>query len=234
MITTAPLNVAVVGGRAGLVAHPFETAWGHVQVHRPDEVDRVRADLTVILDPDLDPQRFNAANQVLWHPDPPAVERRARIVARPWPVADDLFDMGPSPREDVCLVIAPDGTAADTVIQRLRERRLRVHVVPAVTPEVLADATIVVSLTEHLPAETFAILAARRLLVARGTDSTFGLQDWVDFVPFTRDDDLVQVADMLAACPGCWGSMRALARQSAEPYRASRALGRLVRRVGGG
>ena len=231
MSSGGPPDILLVGAHAGVVAQPFESARARVRIRDPDEIGSERADVAVILDRGLDPRRFRAERRVVWNPDALAKERRALVMARPWPVADDIFDMQPSLQGDMCLVVTRDGAAADAMVRRLRERRLRVHVTPRVTREGLAEATVVVSVGEGLPAETFAILAARRLLVARATDRTFGLQPWVDFMPYANDDDLVQVADMLVSCPGCWAPSRALARQFAESQRASRALERLARRI---
>ena len=224
------MDILLVAAHAGIVAQPFESARARVRIADPDDVGRERVDVAVILDRGLDPRRFRAARRVVWNPDVPAEENRALVMARPWPVADAIFDMQPSARGDMCLVLAPDG-APDAIAGRLAERRLRVHVAPRATREGLAEATVVVSVGEGLPAETFAILASGRLLVAPATARTFGLQPWVDFMPYANDDDLVQLADMLVSCPGCWAQVRALARQSAESQRARRALERLARRI---
>ena len=228
MTSDAQWRVVLHGSRADIAVQPFEATWGCAVLAPSDEAEDDGADLAIILDPDTRPASPNSTTQVVWHPD---AEGDAAVFARPWSVADDLFDVPPSARDDACLVIAPDASDAEAVVERLTETGLQVRVAAGATRELLADARVVVSLTAGLPPETFAVLAAGRLLVARADGRSFGLQPWIDHLPFSNEDDLVEVAHAVAAHPTAWTPIQAFGRQSAAPQRASQAIGRLVRRV---
>jgi hypothetical protein len=224
-------NVVLIGTHADLAARPFEATWGRVDIIQSAAPEGEQsAEIAVILEPGLDQAGVNATTWAVWHPDATSVED-GLVLPRPWPVADDLFEMPPSPHDGACLVLAPGGADVDPVVERLEERGLHARVAVGATRRLLAEARIVMSLTRALPAETFAVLAAGRLLVGPATDRTCGLQAWIDYVPFAHEDELVQIVDTLAAYPDSWGPIRALGRQSAEAHRASRAIGRLIRRV---
>jgi hypothetical protein len=233
MSTPPKLQVVLVGERADLAARPFEAEWGRTRIAAPGEGGE-NADLAIVLDPEVDAAGFAATRQVVWHPAAPGVHTAATAVSRPWPAADDLFDMLPSARDNGCLVIASETADGEGVGERLAERGLRVRVAPGATRELLAETRIVVSMTDGPPAETFGVLAAGRLLVAPAGGRTYGLQPWIDHATFSTEDDLVEVVDAFAAYPTAWAHVQGLGRQSAEPHRASKAVGRLVRRIQAG
>jgi hypothetical protein len=230
MTGAPPVDVVLVGSHADVATQPFEAGWGRVRATQPGAADANDAQVAVFLDPGLERPPVASAKHVVWHPAANGAGE-ALVVARPWPVADDLFEMPAGACEGACLVLTADAARAEPVVQRLEERGLRVRVATSATRELLSDARIVVSLTPELPAETFAVLAAGRLLVGPVTDRTCGLQAWVDYVPFAHEDELVQIVDSLAAYPNSWAPIRALGRQSADAHRASRAIGRVIRRV---
>ena len=221
------MDVILIGDRAGIATQQFEAPWGRVRVAASGAASADEPHLAVILDPHLERP---GAKHVVWHPSAANAGDGALVLARPWPVADDVFDLPDAAHDSACLVLAPDSESAQPVAERLEERRLQVTVAGGVTRESLADARIVVSLAPELPAEAFAVLAAGRLLVACADERTYGLQAWIDYVPFANEDELVQVADTLATYPRSWAPLRALGRQSAEAHRATRAIGRVVRR----
>lgn len=224
MSSRAPSHVVVVGSRAELAAQPFEAAWGDVRLAHPDDAEGDGADLAIILDPELS-SAWSGSAQVVWHP------QAGDSWARPWPVADALFEVPPSTRDDTCLVLAPDPSDSEIVVERLTETGLEVRVAPGATRDSIEDARIVVCLTPGFAAETFAVLAAGRVLVAPASEQLLGLQAWVDHLPFSNTDELVEVAGAVAAHPDSWRPIQAFARQSAEPQRADQAVGRLVRRT---
>jgi hypothetical protein len=219
--------VVLVGERADLAARPFDTEWAHVSIAAASDPNRGTADLTIVLDPSLEPAPANSARQVVWHPAGTGVG----AVSRPWPVADDLFEIPPSPCDDTCLVLAPESADSSGAVERLTEEGSPVQVSAHATRELLAEARIVVCLGTELPAETFAVLAAGRLLVAPVARQTFGLQPGIDHLTFSHEDELVATVAALTTYPDAWAPFRAFARQTAEPHRAARALGRVVRRM---
>ena len=225
------MDVVLIGGSADLAAQPFEAPWGRVRVAAPDLASADGSHLAVFLDLHLERPDAPQAKPVVWHPAAANAGSDAFVVSRPWPVANDVFDLPDNAHDGACLVLAPNGARAEPVVERLKERQLQVTVAEGATRDLLADARIVVSLTPELPAETFAVLAAGRLLVAQATERTYGLQAWIDYLPFANEDELVQVVGTLATYPRSWAPLRALGRQSAEAHRATRAIGRLIRRV---
>jgi hypothetical protein len=231
MSAAAHWQVVLVGERAELAARPCEAEWGRLRLAAPGDVDSGDADLVIVLDPGADAAGFASAPQVIWHPAAASVAGAATRVSSPWPVADDLFDVPRSPSDDGCLVIAPAMQDAEKVARRLTEAGLDVEVAPGATRELLAQARIVVSMTERAAPETFGVLAAGRLLVAPAWDRTHGLQPWIDHATFSNEEDIVATVGALAAYPTAWEQFEAVGRQTAEPHRSSNAVGRLVRRI---
>jgi hypothetical protein len=230
MSSRAPRQVALVGERADFAAQPFEADWGRVRIADQASAETDSADITVILDPALAATQSAAPTRVVWSPEAHA-QAAPTLITRPWPVADDLFELPPSSDSSKCLLLVPDGLDSGEVVERLTETGLTVTAGPGATRRLLAEARVVVCLSAELPAETFGILAAGRLLVAPATERTFGLQPWIDHLPFSSEEELVSVAGALAAYPKAWAPIRAFARQTAEPHRARRAIGRVVRRM---
>jgi hypothetical protein len=226
MTSSTRRKVVLVGERADLAARPFETEWGEVAIAAPGDADT--ADVVVILDPALAGTGSGSAARVVWHP---AAHGAGHLVPRPWPVAEDLFEMPPSSRGNECLVLTGEGASPEKLVEDLTERGASVNVAPGATRELLASARIVVGLTPDLPAETFGILAAGRLLIARASERTFGLQPWIDHMPFSNEDDVAELINPLLACPEAWLPIQAFGRQTAEPHRATRAIARVARRM---
>jgi hypothetical protein len=219
-------EVLLVGESADLAARPFEAEWARVSVAEASSQDG-SADLVIVLDPELDPREAGEARRMGWHPAAGGPE----AVSRPWPVADDLFELPPSPRDDACLLLAPEGSDPSRTVERLTQRGLLVEVSGRATRDLLVHARIVACLGRNLPPETFAVLAAGRLLVAPAAERMFGLQPGIDHLAFSDEDELIATVDALATYPEAWAPVQAFARQTAEPHRAPRAIGRVVRRI---
>ena len=188
---------------------------------------------------------------VVWVPGPGGAGggRGARLIATggedlwsraPWPVRDELFELGP-PAEDCALVCGGDAGRRATVAEKLEARGRPVSAVPQITVDDLARASVVALLgdadagTENaeavaraMPAEAPAVLAARRVLVAPRCEVTFGLLPGSDHLAFGTDDDAVGYLDAVLSFPAAFQPFTVLGTLAAERHRASVVYARLA------
>jgi len=171
---------------------------------------------------------------------PPAAAASARVVApsgdglwsrAPWPVRDEVFELSePDPGGGI-LVIGGDAGLLD----KLAGRGIRHRDAPELTPGDLAGAGVVAfpprsegERADAVPAAAFAVLAARRFLIAPRAGVTFGLLPGVDHLAAGTEDEVVQYADALQTFPEAFGLQAALGRVAAERQRASTVYGRVA------
>jgi hypothetical protein len=180
---------------------------------------------------------------------PPAAPTADRLVAprgeglwsrAPWPVRDELFDVGPPEPGAGLLVVTADEERDALLLEKLAGRDLPVRTAAALTADALTGAAIVAfppeadgdavpgARQEAAPVAVFPVIAARRLLIAPRARATFGLLPGVDHLAASTDDDVVQYADALHAFPEAFAPQVALGRIAAERQRASTVYGRLV------
>jgi hypothetical protein len=143
----------------------------------------------------------------------------------PWPVQDSVFDLAP-PSDPAAVLVIGD----DSVAERLRANGANVATAQELTVGALRAAGVVVLLTGHgaLPAESMAVLAARRVLVADATDVTFGLQDGIEFLAAASAEEAVARADLARVHPEATRSLRAYGARAARDHRISVVHARLA------
>ena len=144
---------------------------------------------------------------------------------------DEVFDLSePGPGAGI-LVIGGDAGLLD----KLAGRGIRHRDAPELTPADLAGAGVVAfpprsegERADAVPAAAFAVLAARRFLIAPRAGVTFGLLPGVDHLAAGTEDEVVQYADALQTFPEAFGLQAALGRVAAERQRASTVYERVV------
>jgi hypothetical protein len=172
---------------------------------------------------------------VVWLPGPAPPERPAgaRVIATagdglwsraPWPARDELFQL-PPPATPHALVVGDDGLRSE-VLETLTSRGLPVTAVPLLTVDELARAS-VVALLDGLGAAP-AVLAARRILVAPRTATTFGLLPGTDHLAFGTGYDAVQYLDAVLSFPLSFEPFAVHGAVAAERHRASLVYVRLA------
>ena len=168
--------------------------------------------------------------------DAPPDAPELRLGPAPWPARDELFEFEPAPRPLV-LVVGESSEVAD----KLAARGLPVAHESDLTAAGLARASVVVLLgaadaatdqeplrAAAMPAESPAVLAARRVLIAPRCDTTFGLLPGTDHLAFSTADDAVQYADAVVSFPESFDPFRVLGAVAAEAHRASRVYARIA------
>jgi hypothetical protein len=187
---------------------------------------------------------------------PPPAPGSARVIATtgaglwsraPWPARDELFDLRPPDPAAGVLVVGADPDRDAALLDKLTGRGIPVILRPELTADALAAAATVAfpplpdededryvpgRRQEAVPAVAFAVLAARRFLIAPRADVTFGLLPGTDHLAASTDDDVVQYADTLHAFPAAFASQVAFGRVAAERQRASLVYSRLVSELG--
>ena len=159
-----------------------------------------------------------------------------------WPVRDDLFELAaPDPAAGLLVVTADEARDA-ALLEKLAGRGIAATTAAELSAEGLAAAAAVAfppapdekgdyapgARQEAVPAAAFAVLAARRPLIAPRARTDFGLHAGVDHLAASTDDDVVQYADALRAMPDAFVLQLALGRIAAERQRASVFYGRLL------
>lgn len=149
----------------------------------------------------------------------------------PWPVRDELFELplgggvvvaGGDPRErsDIARDVSSRG------IEAVEVERLDLDSLRGAGAVVLLDAP-----GGALAAEVPAVLAARRVLVTRPCDPSFGFQAGIDHLRAASPSELVQLAAAAVERPRAFAELRAFGALAAERHRASVVYERLARDV---
>jgi len=148
----------------------------------------------------------------------------------PWPAADQLFDLPPAADARAVLVIGDDGSIA----AGLRGNDLNVTTAEELTLDALQVAAVVVMIGGHgaLPAQAPAALAARRVLVADATETTFGLQSGIEFFQSQHAGEAIERATMACLHPNAVRPVRAMGARAALDHRASVIYPRLAEELG--
>jgi hypothetical protein len=147
----------------------------------------------------------------------------------PWPAADALFELDAA-AGGVSIVVGA-GEAAATVAERAAARDVVVELVERLDADRLAEAACVVlpdAPGAALPARAFAVLAARRVLIAPRIETAFGLEDGLDHVEFADPDEAVTLVEAYRRAPEAFARITAWGRAKAETQRASVVYGRLA------
>jgi hypothetical protein len=145
----------------------------------------------------------------------------------PWPAADALFELDAAVG-DRSLVVGAD---AGAVAERGAARGVPVELVERLDAGRLSEVACVVladSPGGALPAQAFAVLAARRLLIVPRLQTTFGLEDGLDHVEFADPDEAVTLVEAYRRAPEAFARVTAWGRVKAEAQRASVVYGRLA------
>lgn len=144
----------------------------------------------------------------------------------PWPVAGAVFGLPPAGDPRSVLVVGDDGEVA----RLLRGNDLNVASADALTIDALRAAAVVVLLAGHgaLPAQAPAVLAARRVLIADATETTFGLQSGIEFFQSRHAGEAVERATMACLHPQTTRAMRVMGAHAAREHRASVVYPRLA------
>jgi hypothetical protein len=137
----------------------------------------------------------------------------------PWPAADELFDLPPASEPRAVLVIGDDGSIATG----LRGNGLKVATADRLSLDALRAAAVVVMIGAHgaLPAQAPAALAARRVLVADATETTFGLQSGIEFFQSQHAGEAIERATMACLHPDAVRPVRVMGARAARDHRAS-------------
>jgi hypothetical protein len=188
---------------------------------------------------------------VIWlsGPAPAGWSGGARLIATageglwgqaPWPARDALFEL-PAPPAALILVAGGSEEHRAEVAGKLADRGLPVSTAAELSVEDLAAASVVALLGDAgaatpeapwaataMPAEAPAVLAARRVLIAPRSGTTFGLHAGSDHLAFGTADDIVQYADTILTFPRSFEPFSVLGAVAARPFRASRVYARLA------
>jgi hypothetical protein len=166
--------------------------------------------------------------------DPPAT----RLIApagdglwrlAPWPAADSLFELPPSPGERA-IVHGGDESVRRLILERSAARGVAIDEVDELDADLLGDVACVI-LAEPggvLPARSFAVLAARRLLIVPRPPASFGLEDGLDHLEFDDPEEAVTLVESYQRAPDAFCRITAWGRVKAEAQRASVVYGRLA------
>jgi hypothetical protein len=164
---------------------------------------------------------------------PPGMKLVDRGIARgdglwrrmPWPVADGVFDLPPADDERSVLVIGDRDGDRD-----LRGNDLDVTTAEHLTLDTLRSAAVVVLLAGHgaLPAQGTAVLAARRILVADATETTFGLLSGIEFFESRVPGEAVERATLACLHPRAVLPLKTMGARAAREHRASVVYPRLA------
>jgi hypothetical protein len=140
----------------------------------------------------------------------------------PWPAADDLFDLALPAAGARTLVVDPQPGRRGEAGRLLRDQGIDAVLAERLRRHDLEQAATVLFLDDAaFPATLPAVAAAGRLVVLPDVRPVFGWQDGVDCLVGARTPDLVRLAVAAAARPRAFDALRAMARITARPYRAS-------------
>ena len=147
----------------------------------------------------------------------------------PWPAADPLFELRP-PSGTRAVVTGRDTDARSLIAQRAAARGVAIDELDTLDAEQLAEAACVI-LAEPgsvLPARSFPVLAARRLLIVPRPSASFGLEDGLDHLEFVDPEEAVTLVEAYRRRPDVFARVTAWGRRKAEAQRASVVYGRLA------
>lgn len=147
----------------------------------------------------------------------------------PWPAAAPLFELDP-PEGSRGVVTGDDADARRLIVERAAARGVELDELDELDAERLAEAACVI-LTEPggiLPARSFAVLAARRLLIVARPSASFGLEDGLDHLEFIDPEEAVTLVEAYRRFPDAFARITVWGRRKAEAQRASVVYGRLA------
>jgi len=148
----------------------------------------------------------------------------------PWPAADALFDLPPAGAGAALLVGSKSGLR-DAVAERAAARNVPLGCTERLDASALAGAGCIV-LAEApggaLPARSFAVLAAGRLLIVPRLTTAFGLEDGLDHLEYADPDEAVTAVESFSADPGTFARLLLWGRLKAEQQRSSVVYARLA------
>jgi hypothetical protein len=147
----------------------------------------------------------------------------------PWPVAAEVFDLPAATNPRAVLVIGDDHSIA----AGLRGNDLNVATAAELTLDALSAAAVVVMIGGHgaLPAQAPAALAARRVLVADATETTFGLQSGIEFFQSQHAGEAIERATMACLHPDAVRPVRVMGFRAARDHRAPVIYPRLAEEI---
>lgn len=175
---------------------------------------------------------------VVWREGAGGGGDRPRVIAQggaglwrcaPWPVHDELFELAP-PVERNILVVG-DGTDRRHVSERLDQLDGRLLEADVLERRDLEEAAVVVFAQPDgrpLPAQAFAVLATRRILVVRTPSVSFGLLSGIDHLSARTAAGAAQLAAATTLHWDAFAAVRAFGMIAAAPHRASTAYARLA------
>jgi hypothetical protein len=157
----------------------------------------------------------------------PAGEGLWRVA--PWPAADALFEL-PAPAGGRAIVAGADESVRGLIVERAAARGVAIHEVHELDARLLADSACVILAEPDgvLPARSFAVLAARRLLIVPRPPASFGLEDGLDHLEFDDPEEAVTLVEAYRRSPEAFARVTAWGRAKVSAQRASVVYGRLA------
>jgi hypothetical protein len=148
----------------------------------------------------------------------------------PWPVRDELFELAP-PAERNVLVVGDeaDRRRVGEWLDQLDGCLLEADVLGRRDLERAAVVVFAQADGRPLPAPSFAVLAARRVLVVRKPSVSFGLLPGIDHLSALTAAASAQLAAAAVLHWDAFEAIRAFGRIAAEPHRASTVYARVAR-----
>jgi hypothetical protein len=147
----------------------------------------------------------------------------------PWPAADALLELGPPPGERA-IVTGEDADARRLIAERAAARGVEIEELDTLDAERLAEAACVILADpgHALPGRSFAVLAARRLLIVPRLSASFGLEEGLDHLEFIDPEEAVTLVEAYRRSPQAFARISAWGRVKAGPQRASVVYRRLA------
>ncbi len=150
----------------------------------------------------------------------------------PWPAADHLFDLPQPPPDGPVVLAGGDEVHRGQLEYALGREGLPLVVAERLDREALASAAAVLLLPapgaeEALPAEAFAVLAARRLLLTPAAPVTFGLLPGIDHLEFKLFNQATHLLVQARTHPAALEPMRVWGAAAARRYRSTEVIARL-------
>ena len=146
----------------------------------------------------------------------------------PSPVPDELFDL-PVPVERNVLVVGDEPDRREVSRWLDRHEVLEADVLERGDLEKVAVVVFAQPDGRPLPAEAFAVLASRRVLVVRNPSVSFGLLQGIDHLSARTAAGAAQLAAGAVLHWDAFAAVRAFGAIAARPHRASTVHARLAR-----
>jgi hypothetical protein len=127
-------------------------------------------------------------------------------------------------------VTGGDAAARRLIVERAAARGVAIDELDTLDANRLADAACVILADPGgvLPARSFAVLAARRLLIVARLSASFGLEDGLDHLEFVDPEEAVTLVEAYRRLPDAFARITTWGRRKAEAQRASVVYGRLA------